>query len=105
MMMVTWRNAKDGCALVALMGMGLLAAACGSGGSNSGKSTAPSMSGSSPPTGGVVIGTTNGPVGTYLTDAGGRALYLWTGDSNGKSNCSGDCSTQWPPLITRTTAI
>src|SRR5690348_714666 len=104
-MMVGWRDAKAACALVALMGTALLAAACGSGSSSSGKSTAPSMSESRPPTSGVVIGTTKSPVGTYLTGAGGQALYLWTGDSNGKSNCSGGCATQWPPLITKTTAI
>jgi predicted lipoprotein with Yx(FWY)xxD motif len=62
------------------------------------------MSGSSPPTTGVVIGTAKGAEGAYLTGAEGQALYLWEGDGNGKSNCSGDCASQWPPLITKTMA-
>jgi predicted lipoprotein with Yx(FWY)xxD motif len=39
-------------------------------------------------------------VGTYLTDAQGRTVYLWAGDATGKSSCSGDCARSWPPLAT-----
>ena len=80
--------------LAALIGLALLSAGCGS----SGGSKASTSAGSTTPTDTVVIGTTNGPVGTYLTDADGRALYLWDGDGKGKSNCSGTCATSWPPL-------
>lgn len=44
--------------------------------------------------------------GAYLTDADGRALYLFTADQQGKgdakatSNCSDACATAWPPLLT-----
>jgi predicted lipoprotein with Yx(FWY)xxD motif len=47
----------------------------------------------------VTVGTTKGSAGTYLTGAGGRALYLWVPDKNGKSVCSGACASAWPPLI------
>ena len=30
---------------------------------------------------------------------------MWVGDSNGKSNCSGDCAIAWPALITKGTPI
>jgi predicted lipoprotein with Yx(FWY)xxD motif len=44
--------------------------------------------------------------GAYLTDATGRALYLFTADQQGKgdakavSNCSDACASAWPPLTT-----
>ncbi len=42
-------------------------------------------------------------MGTDLTGASGRALYLWAADSNGKSSCSGECAKVWPPVITKVT--
>lgn len=39
--------------------------------------------------------------GLYLTDAKGRALYMFTGDTRGKSSaCYVNCSEAWPPLLT-----
>jgi len=79
----------------------LLVAACGS---SSRPSTPPSASTSSRAPAApakVAIGTARGPHGTYLTGASGRALYLWVGDSDGASNCSGDCANAWPPVIAR----
>ena len=35
--------------------------------------------------------------GSYLTDAGGRALYLFEKDTRGHSACSGECAKDWPP--------
>jgi len=90
--------------LAAVIGVALLVAACGSSSSHSSASGAPSAPASSGPGGSadhVVIGTAKGPDGTYLTAASGRALYLWVGDSNDKSNCSGDCAASWPPVITK----
>jgi predicted lipoprotein with Yx(FWY)xxD motif len=37
-------------------------------------------------------------MGTYLTGASGRALYIWVADSKGKSSCAGACAQAWPPL-------
>jgi predicted lipoprotein with Yx(FWY)xxD motif len=47
----------------------------------------------------LVIGTTKSSVGSYLTGADGRALYMWVADSSGQSNCSGGCAKVWPPVL------
>ena len=78
-------------------GLVLLLAGCGSGsGTAMSSSTA---AGSSPSVNRVAIGTGRGPHGTYLTGASGRALYLWVGDSDGASNCTGGCAAVWPPVL------
>lgn len=38
-------------------------------------------------------------VGPYLTDADGRALYLFTADTAGQSTCYDDCAEEWPPFL------
>jgi predicted lipoprotein with Yx(FWY)xxD motif len=38
-------------------------------------------------------------LGTLLTDAQGKTLYMFTNDKPGVSNCAGECATFWPPLI------
>lgn len=93
-----WNRARSGLTgLAALVGLVLLVAAFG-GGSGSGAMSS-AMAGSSRPARPVAIGTARGQHGTYLTAASGRALYMWVGDSNGASSCSGDCATTWPPLL------
>ncbi len=39
-------------------------------------------------------------LGNVLIDGGGMALYLFTKDAPGVSNCYGKCETAWPPLLT-----
>lgn len=40
------------------------------------------------------------PYGRYLTDAEGRALYLFTADTQGETSaCVDACAEAWPPLI------
>ena len=39
-------------------------------------------------------------LGTILTDASGRTLYLFTVDERDKSDCLGGCALAWPPLLT-----
>ncbi|MDA0988012.1 MAG: DNRLRE domain-containing protein [Chloroflexi bacterium] len=39
-------------------------------------------------------------LGTILTDASGRSLYLFTKDESQKTTCSGGCADKWPPLLT-----
>lgn len=98
-------------------------AACGSSGNNasgsggssappssaSSSSSAPSSSApsSSTPTGGSSTGTTvethKGPMGTYLTDNKGRAVYLFTSDSSTMSSCNASCLSLWPALTTNGT--
>ncbi len=42
----------------------------------------------------------NDTLGSFLMDASGRALYLYTKDTLGTSNCYDACAQRWPPLIT-----
>lgn len=46
----------------------------------------------------TVVVSTNATLGKYLTDAKGMALYFYTPDTTGKSNCSGGCLATWPAL-------
>jgi predicted lipoprotein with Yx(FWY)xxD motif len=39
--------------------------------------------------------------GKVLMNKGGLALYLFTKDGKGPSECYGDCATAWPPLLTK----
>jgi predicted lipoprotein with Yx(FWY)xxD motif len=39
--------------------------------------------------------------GKVLMTKGGLALYLFTKDGKGPSECYGDCATAWPPLLTK----
>ncbi len=34
-----------------------------------------------------------------LTDSKGMTLYTFAKDAAGKSNCNGQCATNWPPLM------
>jgi predicted lipoprotein with Yx(FWY)xxD motif len=92
--------------IAAAVGIALAVAGCGSSSSSSTPSTAaaspsPSSTASSASATGIAVSTAKGSVGTYLTGASGRALYIWVADSNGKSSCSGACASAWPPLITK----
>ncbi|MBI2872458.1 MAG: hypothetical protein HYY00_04620 [Chloroflexi bacterium] len=50
---------------------------------------------------GAAVNTAQHPeLGTILTDASRRTLYLFTRDEPNKSNCSGNCALDWPPLLT-----
>jgi predicted lipoprotein with Yx(FWY)xxD motif len=116
--MLSFRKAKFRVGgAVALMGVALVVAACGSSSSSSSSTSATtaattaasSASQSAPASGsgvtakGVVIGTAHGSAGVYLTGQSGRAVYLWVADSNDKSVCSGACAQAWPPVVTTAT--
>jgi predicted lipoprotein with Yx(FWY)xxD motif len=48
----------------------------------------------------MVLKTANiAGIGDYLTDANGRAVYMFEKDGKNTSACSGDCAKSWPPLI------
>jgi len=49
---------------------------------------------------GAVISTAKTSLGRIIVKSNGRTLYLFGKDRNGKSACSGQCATFWPPLIT-----
>jgi predicted lipoprotein with Yx(FWY)xxD motif len=80
----------------------LVLAACG--GSSSGGNNSPSTSAGATP--GVasttpIITAKSGSLGTFLTDAKGRTLYLWDADHSAMSTCNGACAQDWPPLTTK----
>lgn len=77
--------------LLSPAGLGLIAAACGYGGSSG--SGYGGSSGSSTP---ASLNITTSKLGKILTDAQGRTLYLFTKDSTGSSSCTGACLGVWP---------
>jgi predicted lipoprotein with Yx(FWY)xxD motif len=48
----------------------------------------------------ATVTTTEGALGTFLTDGSGATLYLFTVDEPGVSNCDAACLEAWPPLLT-----
>jgi len=52
------------------------------------------------PSKGAVVSTAKTSLGTIIVNSNGHTLYLFEKDRNGKSVCSGQCATFWPPLIT-----
>jgi predicted lipoprotein with Yx(FWY)xxD motif len=53
----------------------------------------------SEPTGSVAAGET--ALGSALTDLGGRTLYAFTNDTDGRSSCYDDCAATWPALTVK----
>ena len=49
---------------------------------------------------GAVVSTAKTSLGRIIVNSNGRTLYLFEKDRGGKSACSGQCATFWPPLIT-----
>jgi len=52
------------------------------------------------PAQGATVSTAKTSLGRIVVNSRGRTLYLFEKDRNGKSACSGQCATFWPPLIT-----
>ena len=50
-------------------------------------------------TAGPVVSASKEKLGRILVDSSGRTLYLFEKDKNGRSACSGQCASFWPPLI------
>ena len=96
-----------GAAVLAAKGVGVLAAvalvaACSSSTHNSSTTT-----GSTPAAGGgstVALETHSGPMGTFVTDAQGKALYMFAAETSTTSACNSTCQQTWPPLTTTATA-
>jgi len=84
--------------LAVSLAAGLLLAACAEDGSGSAAEDAAEVAGT--PAAGTVVNTRMGAPGTFLTDARGMTLYLFTDDTPGVSNCTGGCLTAWPALLT-----
>ncbi len=107
--------------ILAMAGLGLLAAACGSQPASSGSSSsgsAPAAAASAPagsdygsgygsatpaPAAGATAiragsVTVDGRPETVLVDSRGLTLYYFTPDKGGKVTCTGGCAQAWPPL-------
>jgi predicted lipoprotein with Yx(FWY)xxD motif len=50
-------------------------------------------------TGDVMVNVATGPLGEYLTGAGGLTLYIFKPDTTETSACDGGCAEAWPPFI------
>jgi predicted lipoprotein with Yx(FWY)xxD motif len=72
----------------------LTLAGCGGGGHKNASSGPPKTAGGKAAT----IGVSNAGLGNILVDSQGRTLYLFSRDSGTKSQCSGACAVNWPPL-------
>ncbi len=47
----------------------------------------------------VLITKTSSAVAEYLADPSGKALYAYSQDANGMSNCTGSCLSTWPAYV------
>ena len=72
----------------------LALASCGGDDSATASSAPPKTSSGKPAT----LGVESTSLGKVLDNGQGRTLYLFQANSGTKSNCSGACATNWPPL-------
>lgn len=96
-------------ALVALVGLAFVLAACsGDPGSSApaAQSEAPaseapaSEAAESTAAGGeATVLVASSDLGDILTDADGMTIYYFANDTEGVSNCTGDCLDNWPPVV------
>jgi predicted lipoprotein with Yx(FWY)xxD motif len=88
-----------------LLSLGLVLAACSSGTGatppTSAQAPTPAASVAASPSaaaGAVTVNLVDTPLGKVLADGTGKTLYVFTVDAAGKSNCTGDCASNWPAL-------
>lgn len=48
--------------------------------------------------GDATVLVTDSDLGQILTDADGMVIYFFANDTEGTSNCEGDCLANWPPV-------
>ena len=84
----------------ALTVLALAAAACsGSSGASSAPASAQASAAASAAGTVYEVKAVQDPkLGSYLTGEDGKTLYVFTKDSPGKSACTGQCATNWPPF-------
>ena len=82
-------------ASVAVIPLTALALASCGGSNDATAASAPPKTASGKP---ATLGVESTSLGKILVDGQGRTLYLFQGDTGTKSNCSGACATNWPPL-------
>ena len=47
----------------------------------------------------ATVGVSTTGIGDVLVDSQGRTLYLFERDTTTASTCTGECATDWPPLL------
>ena len=82
-------------AAAAPVAIALMIAGCGGSTYGSGQ-PAPTAKAS----GAVTVGVADSALGRIVVDNAGLTLYMFEKDENGRSACSGQCATYWPPLLT-----
>src|SRR5215213_5967514 len=98
------RSTAGAAALVAVV-LGLAGCGGGYGGSSAGSgSSSAAGSGSSSAeggSGGATLRTADSDLGEIVVDADGKTVYVFDKDEPGagKSNCSGKCTDNWPPVV------
>jgi len=80
--------------LASLAALPLVALAVAGCGSASGSSGPPTTANGQPAT----VGIANGGLGKILVNSKSRTLYLFRKDVGTKSECTGACAQNWPPL-------
>jgi predicted lipoprotein with Yx(FWY)xxD motif len=79
----------------------LIATACTSASHTTSPASSSSATGPASSASSVTVKTQTGPLGSYLADGSGRALYLFASDTRSTSSCSGACAAAWPPLTAK----
>jgi predicted lipoprotein with Yx(FWY)xxD motif len=79
----------------------LIATACSSASHTTSPASSSSGAASAASASSMTVKTQTGPLGSYLADGSGRALYLFASDTSSTSSCSGTCATLWPPLTAK----
>ena len=74
----------------------LALASCGGGNDNNATAATPPPKTSSGAA--ATLGVESTSLGKILDNSQGRTLYVFGADTGTKSNCSGACATNWPPL-------
>lgn len=83
-------------ALLALLAVSVVLAACGSGSSHGGGSSTSTTEAT------VLTSATKAKVGSVIVDAQGRTLYRFTAEAEGLPVCTGACVVTWPPALAGT---
>jgi predicted lipoprotein with Yx(FWY)xxD motif len=84
--------------LSSLVALTLIVSACAS--------ATPAPSAVSAPGGAAVVNVgQSSALGSFLVDAKGMTLYLYTKDTPNTSNCYDSCAGYWPPLLTTGTPV
>jgi predicted lipoprotein with Yx(FWY)xxD motif len=89
------------CMSLAVLALAVLAG-CGGGDDTTSAESAGSTPAASSSSGAATVDVADNPeLGEILVDSQGRTMYLFEKDESGKSNCSGACAEEWPPVTTQ----